>query len=281
MMVIGRVSSARTRHAIERMWARAASRVLGLRLRVRGLEHVDPRRRYLIVALHEGLADPLVLWHLPLPLRFVGRDEFLDWPVIGPYLRATGQLMVPNQVGPSARRILRGAARAVARGESIVVFPHGSVLGIEVGFRPGATRLASLLELPLLPVVITGTHRVWEHPYSPRLRLEQPVSVTVLPPIDVDGLGRVELERFTTRLEVAMKAMALGAGHVPPRRYVPTRDGTWDAYDFVIDPSFGEVAAQLPHRVGRRAAHGTSGTADGDGPPSRNRSRATATRDGR
>lgn len=257
MMLVGRLGSARARHAMEQVWARSAARVLRLRIELRGLHLVDPSRRYLVLPLHEGLADPLILFRLPMPLRFVARDELRSWPVVGAYLRMTGQLMAADGSRRPARRLLRQARHAVRRGESIAVFPQGSVLGIEVGFRPGALRLAQALELPVLPAVISGTHRVWEHPFGPRLRFGQRVTATILPPVDVAGLDRRQLAATMLNLERTMKGIALGPDHVAPRRYRPDRDGTWDDYDFVIDPAFVAVSTALPHRVrrgGRRGA---------------------------
>ncbi len=254
MMLVGRFGSSRARHAVEQAWARAAAGMLRLDIELRGRRLVDPSRAYLVLPLHEGLVDPLVLYRLPMPLRFVARDELRSWPVVGPYLRMTGQLTAVDGSSLPARALVRGARRAVQRGESIVVFPQGSVLGIEVGFRPGALRLAQSLGVAVLPMVISGTHRVWEHPFSPRLRLGQRVTATVLPPVDVVGLDRVQLAAAMLDLERAMKAIAMGPDHAPPRRYRPGRDGTWDGYAFVVDPVFTDVAAELPHRV-RVLAH--------------------------
>jgi len=267
MMIIGRFGPASLRHRIECVWADTASRLLSLRVEAHGFDRVRPRQAYVVVALHESLADPLILWRLGLPLRFVARDELLTWPIVGAYLRATRQLIASDDAAIPARGLVRGAARAVARGESIAVFPQGSVLGIEVGFRSGAVRMARALGIPILPVVISGTHRVWEHPFRPRLRFGQRVSVTVLDPVEVRGMGRAEVERVSVRLEAAMKGVALSAGHAPPRRYDPERDGTWDDYHFVVDPTFVEIARALPHRVRRVALCGRD--AARRGPPLR------------
>lgn len=262
MMLVSLVGAGSVRHRVERAWAATASRLLGIRVEAHGLERIRPRQAYVVVALHEGLADPLVLWRLGLPLRFVAREELLTWPVVGAFLRATRQLIASDHAGIPARRLVRNAASAVAGGDCIAVFPQGSVLGIEIAFRSGAVRLARALGVPILPVVISGTHRVWEHPFSPRLRFGQRVSLTVLDPVEVGGMKRAELEECNLRLEAAMKRVALGPGHAAPRRYDPVRDGTWDAYDFVVDPAFGDVARKLPHRVrgapSNRAAEGAA-----------------------
>ena len=37
----------------------------------------------MLVALHEGFADPVALLHLGLDLRFAVRDELFEWPMYG------------------------------------------------------------------------------------------------------------------------------------------------------------------------------------------------------
>ena len=49
------------RRAAERWWARLAARLIGLRVHLSGLEHIDPQERYVVVSLHEGFADSLAL----------------------------------------------------------------------------------------------------------------------------------------------------------------------------------------------------------------------------
>ncbi len=120
------------------------------------------------------------------------------------------------------------------------MFPQGSILGIELGFKGGPLRIAKRFDRPILPVVITGTHRVWEHPFSPRLRYGQRVSVSIMRPIPPGEAA----ERWRD-LEREMKAIALGSGMAPARHYLPERDGWWDGYDFDIDPDFAELAAAV------------------------------------
>ena len=64
--LFGRLGWRRAQHAVERIWARGLVRYLGIRLRIDGLEHVAPGTAYVITPLHEGFADRLALFHLPL-----------------------------------------------------------------------------------------------------------------------------------------------------------------------------------------------------------------------
>lgn len=251
-------------HAMERWWARSAARLLRLRLDIEGENNIDSSQRYVLLSLHEGLADAIALIHLGLPLKFLVRDELFEWPALSRYLSATGQIRVDeNPTRTGLRAMYRAIEDAVGGGDNLVVFPQGSVLGVEVAFRQGVFRIARRLGVPVLPVVVTGSHRVWEHPYSATVRLDQEVSVRVLSP-----LGPDELDARTVRvLERSMKRLALDPSTASARRFDPDRDGWWDDYRYEVDPDFEDLARRLALR---RANLGkTDGGADAVNPSPR------------
>ena len=217
---------------------------MGARLTVEGAEHVDRSVTYLVVALHESLIDPLALQTLGLDLRFLARTELANEPIIGRYIESTGHLLVdPEQGWRGMRAVLRSADSIENATESLVLFPQGSVLGIEIGFQPGLDWLANKLGWPILPVVITGGHRVWEHPFTPTVRFDQPIHIAVLQPIPPDQLD-------CPSLQDTMKAIALANRVAPARHFDPVSDGWWDGYAFEIDPAFPELKQQLEkHRM--------------------------------
>jgi len=221
-----------------RKWASAARRQLGMVENITGLDVVDPEERYVVTPLHEGFADVLLLTHLPLDLRFVVRGELFDWTWLGRALKVTDQIMVrPEDYATGYRQLLADAEVTFDRGQSLVAFPQGSILGIEAAFRRGPFRIADRLGKRVLPVIITGTHRVWEHPYTDRLRFGQPVSMKVLDPLPLGGAVASMRE-----VERTMKRIALSPEMAPARRFNPERDGYWDDYAYEIDPEFTEVA---------------------------------------
>jgi len=251
LLAAGRFGRRTVLHRVERLWSKAMMRALDMRVTVTGLEHIDPDEQYLVAPLHEGFADPLVLSALTMDLSFAARDELFTWRLLGPYLRSSDHTSISTNSGPSGyRALLRGAATAFSRDESFVAFPQGTILGIEAGFYPGPFRAAERLGHPLLPIVISGTHRVWEFPYRPVLRRSQSVRVAILPPVPSECA--VEQMRATERL---MKQIAL-TGSPSPRRYRPDRDGWWDAYRYRIDTDFGDLA----HRVAARRVKDSAGS---------------------
>ncbi len=253
---LGRLKARRAMHGVERWWARGVVRHLGIHLEIRGLEHIVPNTRYVVAPLHEGFADVLALLHLPLHLRFAARDELFAWRFLGRYLCAAGHLRVSPEQGSRGYRQLRKAAAAVFDvGESLVIFPQGTILGIETDFSPGAFALARAMQRPVLPVALTGSHCVWDHPFSPRLRYGQRVSMCVLPPIPPEAWCDQDVDAIRRKVQRCLKVVALGGQMAPPRRFVPERDGYWDGYAYGIDPAFPALAEQVAwHRLTQQRA---------------------------
>lgn len=221
-----------------------------MRLDITGLEyaHGGP---YVLASLHEGIADPLCLLQLPLPMRFVARREIFGWPGIGPAITRLGHVSInPEHSMGGFRDLWRGAERILAGGESLVVFPQGAIAGIQSDFHRGVFEVARRVNAPVLPVAITGTHRVWEHPFAPTLCYGQRVSLRVLLPISAAEVQAASLDHLRVRTRRAMKAAALAPGAAPARLFDPDRDGYWDGYQLDIDPDFPDLARQMAeHRA--------------------------------
>jgi 1-acyl-sn-glycerol-3-phosphate acyltransferase len=228
------------------------SSTLKLQIDWQGLELIDPDEAYVVTPLHEGVADPLAVLQLPMSLRFVVRDEFADWRLLGGYLRDTQQILVRPEDGARAyRRILHAARDVFARGESVVIFPQGSILGIETDLFPGAFAVARTFQRPILPIALTGSHRVWGYPFSPRLRRGEQMSIQILPPIAAAEVCRQSTDDLRREVQHRLKVAALSGSMVSPRRFDPARDGFWDGYAYEIDPAFPELAASVStHRAG-------------------------------
>ncbi len=233
-----------------RGWCRAVSWFLRIEFEIEGRHHVDTGRSYVVAPLHEGFGDVLALARLGLDLRFVALQELADWPILGTYLERSDHVLIrPDAPRAAYRKLLRGGRDAVAAGQSFVVFPQGTILGLETDFQEGAFALARRLDVPVLPVVITGTHRIWEYPFGSRVRYRQRVSVEVLEPIDPRHVDRRDLQ-------ARMKLLAQSPHVAPARRFDPGRDGWWSSYPYRIDPEFSYLAAREARE--RYASEGTA-----------------------
>ncbi len=248
LRALSRASStlpASERWRLQSAWAGRILDHLGVELTIRAAPVRAPQPA-VIVALHEGIADALCLLRLGMPLRVAVREEIFAWPEVGAALTRMRHVAIDPERGSSAYRAMLGGARAAfMEGESFAVFPQGTVLGIETAFKCGAFRLAQALRAPIVPVVLTGAHRVWEHPFSARLRYGQRVAAVILEAIPEAVVSATPAQSLCRSVERAMKEIAL-SGQVPaPRRYVPERDGYWDGYAFEIDPRFTALAERV------------------------------------
>jgi 1-acyl-sn-glycerol-3-phosphate acyltransferase len=254
--LLGRIGRRQALHSVLRRWARLLAWHLQLEVDISGLEHIEPGTAYIVTPLHEGLADAIALLHLPLDLRFVARDELFEWPFFGGLLRDTAQVRIcPEQGAQSYLQLRRQAPAVLASGESLVVFPQGSILGIEIDFKAGPFALAAALDRPILPIVLTGSHRVWEHPFSPCLRYAQRVSLQVLPPILPSAYRSSGVEALRAEVQRQLKTRAMDEAMATPRRFVPSRDGYWDGFAFAIDPAFPNLYQDIErHRAQIRSS---------------------------
>lgn len=252
MRQVAAVPTDEARDAEIRQWSAEVLRVLDVRLQLIGLDHIDPDQTYVVVSLHESLLDVPLLSRLPLPMTFVARADLATERPVNRLLEA-GRPILINPESPSALRVvLRGVERARLHGRSTVLFPQGSVLGIETLFQPGAAVVADRLGLPVLPVVIAGSHRIWEYPFSSRLKTGQRVRMEILAPRVLNTADEYRA------LERDMKRRAIENPWAPPRRFVPERDGYWHGYRFDIDPDFPALDEQVSRQRRAASADGTA-----------------------
>ena len=146
-----------------RWWASVWLRAAGARVVVHGLEHVDPAAAYVVVSNHQSSLDPLVhLRVLPLSLRALAMRELFQIPVLGRAMRTTGMIEVDRDC-PDFGQIDAAAARSLAAGHSLLVYPEGKISpdGTIGEFKDGAFIIAVANQMPVLPVAVHGSRRVW------------------------------------------------------------------------------------------------------------------------
>jgi long-chain acyl-CoA synthetase len=139
---------------------------LGLGLQVAGLEHLPRRGPYLICPNHQTLADGFLI-SAAVPYRtwrhlfFVGASEYYATRASAWFARAIG--IVPIDADGNLAGAMRVAADGLRRGWVLMLFPEGerSIDGTLKPFRRGGAILASRLQIPIVPVAITGAFARW------------------------------------------------------------------------------------------------------------------------
>ncbi len=112
---------------IARAWAQMLVSIAGIRLRISGLENVDPGRNYVFIGNHLSLYDtPVLLSTVPNQFLFLVNAKYVRMPFLGTHLRRTGHFAVDQEDARGSLKILTEAARAMReRGVSVLLFPGG------------------------------------------------------------------------------------------------------------------------------------------------------------
>jgi putative phosphoserine phosphatase/1-acylglycerol-3-phosphate O-acyltransferase len=153
------------------------------RFDVEGAEHIPERGAAIVVANHRSYFDPVALGMVVLGrgrnLRFLGKKEVFDAPLVGSLARMAGGIRVDR--GTGSDQPLQEAARALEAGELVAVLPQGTIPRGREFFEPelkgktGAARLAAMTGAAVVPVGLWGTEEVW--PRSQRVpRIHQVVN---------------------------------------------------------------------------------------------------------
>jgi 1-acyl-sn-glycerol-3-phosphate acyltransferase len=194
--------SGRSMIAIARVWARSLLKIVRVRVRVEGLDRIDPRGAYVFVANHLSYMDtPVVLSHIPVQFRFMAKRGLFQIPFLGTHLIQAGHIPVPREDPRAALKTLTQAAKAIQdRGVSLLVFPEGgrSVDGVLQDFKEGAAYIAIKAGVPMVPVTLIGTREILAMG-SATFRSGQ-VTLRIGDPIPTTGLTLRDRGRVTEAL---------------------------------------------------------------------------------
>ncbi|MFC4374990.1 lysophospholipid acyltransferase family protein [Nocardia halotolerans] len=215
-------TAAGRREDMQRRYARAALRCLGMRLRIvdnRGGERsaagfADPGTAVLVVAGHIGWADVVALAAVQ-PVSFVARADMVDWPVLGKLAQLTRVIPIERTRLRELPGVVGQVARRLAAGNRIAVFPEGTTwCGRAYGsLRPAMFQAAIDTGTPVQPVRLryldsrgtpcTVPGFVGEDTFAESaervLRSKGMVVEIVLEPLEHPGLDRRELARRCAR----------------------------------------------------------------------------------
>jgi len=171
-------------------WARTLARLIPMRVRVEGREHLDPRRSYVLVSNHQSQSDVLVLYGwLGVDFKWVMKQELRRVPGIGVACDRLGHIFIDRSDHAAAVATLTAARERIINGTSVIFFPEGtrSRNGQLLPFKRGAFRMALDLGLPILPLTVAGTRDVL--PAGTSDLLPGSVRLVIHPPVEVAGLA--------------------------------------------------------------------------------------------
>jgi putative phosphoserine phosphatase / 1-acylglycerol-3-phosphate O-acyltransferase len=207
------------------------------RFDIEGVERIPALGPAIVVANHRSYFDTaavgITVARSGRPVRFLGKKEVFDAPVVGDVARALGGIRVER--GTGSDEPLEEAARALRAGELVAMMPQGTIPRGRAFFDPelkgrwGAARLARMTRAPIIPIGMWGTEQVWPR----NARLPNVLNVTRPPRITVRVGEPVKLTYRSLNADTK-RIMTEIAALLPPESRVPH------------EPTAEELARTLP-----------------------------------
>ena len=158
--------------------------------RFEGREHIPREGPLLLACNHISYFDPLahglMLVKEGRRPRFMTKRELYGHAVLRRVLEGSGHIPVDRGTGSTAP--VEAARAALARGDAVMVYPEGTVTR-NPDFSPmqgktGIARLTLATGVPVLPLAVWGSHRVWQREGASSLTFGRPIWVKAGAPMD-------------------------------------------------------------------------------------------------
>jgi 1-acyl-sn-glycerol-3-phosphate acyltransferase len=185
--------------------ARNWLRLSGVRVRVRGLENLEPQRSYVFIANHRSFLDTAMLfYHLRRRIGILAKKELLKVPILGYGMGFVNILAIDRTNRESALRTTKAATDRLRAGISFGVFAEGTRArpGELLPFKKGGFYMAVEGGVPVVPVAIKYTDKLMGK--GTGIARPGTAEMVVLPPIETTGLSGEDVKRLTERAHAAI-----------------------------------------------------------------------------
>jgi len=201
----------RTPYKLCRAWSWLVLKTNRVKVRVQGLEKIDPDTSYIFMANHASNLDPpVVALTLKNTLRFIAKKSLARVPLFGVAIRLARMIIIDREDHASATQAVNRATKDLTGGISAFFFAEGtrSLDGKLQRFKKGGAVLAISTGLPIVPVTIIGSFALMPKftirvkPGTVDVIIDDPIDPSVYPEEDRDLL----LERVRSVISANLEA---------------------------------------------------------------------------
>lgn len=147
-------------YPVAQFGARTWLKACGAKVKVTGLENLDPERSYVFVANHRSYLDTATLFAFAgKRIGLVAKKELLKVPVMGQGMSFVNIIAIDRSNPERARASMEKAREVLDAGYSFGVFVEGTraMPGELLPFKKGAFHLAVQTNADIIPVAIKNT----------------------------------------------------------------------------------------------------------------------------
>ncbi|MGC3861753.1 lysophospholipid acyltransferase family protein [Micromonospora chersina] len=233
--------------------AKTMFRALDLRLRVEGSHHVPRTGGAVLASNHVSYLDFIFCGYGAHEsrrlVRFMAKDAVFRHKVSGPLMRGMKHIPVNRAAGAGS---YASAVAALRRGEVVGVFPEATISRSFTvkELKNGAARMAQEAAVPLLPVALWGTQRLWTKG-RPRTLTRRHTPITILVGEPIDPAAYPDGNALTAELRTRLTALVDRAQREYPDQPAGADGSWWQPAHLGGTAPTPEEAAELD-RPGRR-----------------------------
>ncbi len=189
-----------------RMWLRLS----GMKIRVRGLEHLDKKQTYVFISNHRSYLDTATIFcYVGRRIGLLAKKELLKVPILGYGMTYVNIMAIDRSNRERAIETVQAATARIHSGVSFGVFAEGTraLPGQLLPFKKGAFYMAIEAGVPIVPVAIKNTDMLM----GKGTGMARPgiIEMVLLEPIQTSGLKTDEavehlIEQVHTRIAVEL-----------------------------------------------------------------------------
>ncbi|SCG37934.1 1-acyl-sn-glycerol-3-phosphate acyltransferases [Micromonospora echinaurantiaca] len=209
--------------------AKTMFRVLDLKITVEGAHHVPRTGGAVLASNHVSYLDFIFCGLGAHPakrlVRFMAKQSVFTHKVSGPLMRGMRHIPVDRRAGAGSYAT---AVSALRRGEVVGVFPEATISRSFTvkELKSGATRMAQEAGVPVLPVALWGTQRLWTKG-RPRTLTRRHTPITILVGEPMDPAGYPDPNAMTADLKKRLDALVDRAQREYPEAPAGPDDRWW------------------------------------------------------
>ncbi|MCX4389890.1 1-acyl-sn-glycerol-3-phosphate acyltransferase [Micromonospora peucetia] len=226
--------------------AKTMFRVLDLKITIEGAHHIPRTGGAVLASNHVSYLDFIFCGLGAQPakrlVRFMAKKSVFTHKVSGPLMRGMRHIPVDRRAGAGSYAT---AVSALKRGEVVGVFPEATIsrsLTVK-DLKSGTTRMASEAGVPVLPVALWGTQRLWTKG-RPRTLTRRHTPITILVGEPMQPADYPDANAMTVDLKVRLTALVDRAQRDYPDAPAGPDDAWWlPAHLGGTAPTLEEAAA--------------------------------------
>jgi 1-acyl-sn-glycerol-3-phosphate acyltransferase len=197
-------------HFGQRRWVENITEKYGITYEMTGEENIPAPEDgpFMIYSNHQGYGDiAATLWAMKDHgmLAYVSKDEWRKYKILNDVVVYSRSVFLVRDNPKEAIRALAEAKKILNLGFNMLIFPDGTrSKGHKMGeFKVGAFKFAEKAKVPILPMTIDGSYKLFEE-----LGSYQPchIKITIHPLVHIENMNREEQHEAAKAIEETIRS---------------------------------------------------------------------------